>query len=122
MSTRRIVVPVYQPTTITPTDGYTWPGPGFLVILSWGQHLSGGVDSSIALQLNIQNASGQSKTVLYYQTETTAYNTVTTTKGIMNPSDKLFNNQASFAATDLGGYDAAAAIQCATLAAAVAIA
>ena len=121
MSTRpRFAVPPYQPTTITPTNGYSWPGPGFLVILSWGQYLVTAV--SAPLQLSIQNAAGQTKTVLYYQAETTAYDTVATTKGIMNPTDKLSNNLASFTATDLGGYDAAAAIQCSTLAAAVAIA
>ena len=122
MPTRpRFAVPPYQPTTITPTDGYTWPGPGFLVILGWGQFLN--VNSTGTLQLAIQTAAGQSKTILYYQGANTAYNTVFTVKGIMNPTDKLFNNQADFAGTtDLGGHDVATAIQCTTLAAAVAIA
>ena len=120
MSTRRIVVPPYQPTTITPTNAYKWPGPGFLVITGWGQNIAGGVTG--VLHLNITDASGQAKTVIYYQNATSAYNTVVTNKGIMNPGDQLSNNVASFTPADLGGYDVASAVQCANLALAVAIA
>ena len=119
MSTRRIVVPTYQPVTLIDANGYTFKGAGFLVVKNTNfiSLVPSSTPGTFTLNLVDQSGAIKGKIVTVIVGGSTTYNaSVTTQPGILAYGDKLS------ASSNTSGTLNCQAIQCATLAAAVAIA
>ena len=118
MSTRRIVVPTYQPVTLIDADGYTFKGAGFLVVKNTNfiSLVPGATPGTFTLNIVDQSGAIKGNIVTVIVGGSTTYNaSVTTQAGILAYGDEL-------SMVNVSGTLNCQAIQCATLAAAVAIA